>query len=119
MAVPFLVALLCAAGRDLEGTTSWLTSSPMVFAGEASFALYLVHELAIVNLLPYMQAAPWLNAAIMVAIALVAAVVLHLGVERPLNRLLRGKSPSVALVDPGAAASPVALGERPDRAIDR
>jgi peptidoglycan/LPS O-acetylase OafA/YrhL len=101
MAVPFLVALLSAAGRDLDGRTSWLTCRPMIFAGEASFALYLVHELVIVNLLPYVHAAPWLNAVTMTAVAFIAAGLLHLVVERPMNRMLRGGARSVAHAVPG------------------
>lgn len=105
MAVPFLVAILAAVHQDLAGKTGWLVSRPMIFAGEASFALYLVHELVIVNVRPYVHAADWMNAAAMVAVAGAAAICLHLAVERPANRLLRGGGRSLALARPAAVAN--------------
>ncbi|MGY1604687.1 acyltransferase family protein [Geodermatophilus sp. SYSU D00815] len=100
----FLVVVLAAADRDLAGRTGWLTSRPLVFAGEASFALYLVHELVIVNLRAHLHGPAWAQAAALLAVAAAAAVALHLAVERPVNRLLRGGSASVALAPPAAAA---------------
>lgn len=44
MAFPFLVAILAAAGRDLQEQKGWLTNRWLVFGGEASFTLYLVHS---------------------------------------------------------------------------
>lgn len=110
MAVPFLVVLLWAAGRDLQERPGWLRSRALVFAGEASFALYLVHELVIINL-TWLATPAWVTALIMVAVALAGAVALHLAVERPFNKLLRGRSrPATAAPAGGqgpASARPV------------
>ncbi len=85
---------------DLEGRRGWLTSRALVFAGEASFALYLVHEVVILNLKDHLDVNGWVAAGVMLAVSCLAAVVLHLAVERPFNTLLRGRSPSVALASP-------------------
>jgi peptidoglycan/LPS O-acetylase OafA/YrhL len=92
LAGPFLLVILWGAGRDLRGRGGWLTARWMVFAGEASYAFYLVHELVLVNLRDHLDAAPLLDALVILAAAAAGAVVLHLGVEKPLNRLLRGRS---------------------------
>ena len=72
----------------------------MIFAGEASFALYLVHETVILNLRGVLSQPAWVNAAVIVAVSAFAAVALHLLVERPMNRLIRGGRNSVALAEP-------------------
>lgn len=102
MPLPFLLVLLWAAGRDLEGKRGWLRSRALVFAGEASFALYLVHELVIINLAPHVWGlgAPWVVALVLAATAGALAVLLHLAVERPFNDLLRGRSRSTSLAPP-------------------
>jgi peptidoglycan/LPS O-acetylase OafA/YrhL len=105
MAVPFLVVLLSAAGLDLRDKPGWLRSRALIFGGEASFALYLVHELAIINL-SWLETSAWIQAVIMVAVSMVGAVALHLAVERPFNKLLRGRSTSVALAPPAELADP-------------
>jgi peptidoglycan/LPS O-acetylase OafA/YrhL len=104
MAVPFLVVLLSAADRDLREVPGWLRSRVLVFGGEASFALYLVHELAIINL-TWLATPVWMTALIMVAVSVAGAVALHLTVERPFNKLLRGRSTSVALAPPSEVAA--------------
>jgi peptidoglycan/LPS O-acetylase OafA/YrhL len=96
MAGPFLVLILHAAGRDLKGAPGWLASPALVFAGEASYAFYLVHELVIVNLARAVP--PGLpSVALITVLAAVGAVALHMLIERPCNRLLRDRSPSLAL----------------------
>lgn len=118
MPLPFLLVLLSAAARDLDGKTGWLRSRALVFAGEASFALYLVHELVIVNLAPYLWGVgpQWVIALLIAAIAGALAVLLHLVVERPCNKLLRGRSRSVALAPPEALAHDAAEAEAVGRA---
>ncbi|SFT33809.1 Peptidoglycan/LPS O-acetylase OafA/YrhL, contains acyltransferase and SGNH-hydrolase domains [Geodermatophilus amargosae] len=100
VAVPFLLVVLHMTGRDLDGRSGWLPSRVLVFAGEASFAFYLVHELVIVNLAPVLPDARAVQVAVISAAAVVAAVMLHLVVERLCNRLLRDRSPSLALATP-------------------
>ncbi len=89
LAVPFVAALLAAAGRDVAGTHGWLQRRWLVLAGEASFAFYLVHELVIVNLHQLHLPGP-ARALIITAVAFAAAAVLHGLVERPANRWIRG-----------------------------
>lgn len=96
LAPVFLYAILAAAGRDTEGRPGWLRHRVLVFAGEASFAFYLVHQLVIVNLL-HVSADPHIDLGVCFLVSVVAALALHLVVERPSNRLLRGASRSVAL----------------------
>ncbi|MGY1805885.1 acyltransferase family protein [Blastococcus sp. SYSU D00669] len=96
----FLVLLLAAVARDLRGDAGWLTGRYAVFAGEASFALYLVHELVIINLKPVLPLSAPLVVGVMLLAAAVCAVALHLLVERPCNALLRGRSRSIALAPP-------------------
>jgi peptidoglycan/LPS O-acetylase OafA/YrhL len=103
MPLPFLLVLLSAAARDLADRGGWLPSRALVFAGEASFALYLVHELVIINMSPMLFSyidRPALVAVALAGIACAAAVALHLAVERPCNMLLRGRKRSVALAPP-------------------
>ncbi|WP_141233870.1 acyltransferase family protein [Geodermatophilus saharensis] len=99
-AVPFLLVVLHAARRDLDGRRGWLTSRTVVFAGEASFAFYLVHELTVLNLRDLVPGPVAGRVAVIVVVATTAAVVLHLAVERPCNRWLRDRAPSVALASP-------------------
>ncbi|SDP69497.1 Peptidoglycan/LPS O-acetylase OafA/YrhL, contains acyltransferase and SGNH-hydrolase domains [Klenkia soli] len=106
MAVLFLGVILWAQDRDRRDVPGWLRSRALVFAGEASFAFYLVHELVIVNLVGHLPGPGWLQAAVMLLLGAVAAVVLHLGVEKPANRWIRGGSRSRALVPVADVADP-------------
>lgn len=100
LAVPFLSALLCAALADLRGAPGWLTRPWLVFAGELSFAFYLVHELVIVNFRPHLTTHPVVNVAVVVTLSLGSALALHLLIERPANRLLRGRPRPSSRPDP-------------------
>jgi len=100
VAGPFLLLILHMASRDIEEKPGWLTRRALVFAGEVSFAFYLVHELVIVNFLPLLPDRALVQVSVMTVAAVVAAVLLHLLVERPCNRLLRDRTPSVALAAP-------------------
>jgi peptidoglycan/LPS O-acetylase OafA/YrhL len=102
VAGPFLVLILHMAGRDIAGRPGWLQWRALVFAGEVSFAFYLVHELVIVNLIPLLPDRALLQVTVMSVVAVLAAVALHLLVERPCNRWLRDRAPSLALADPPA-----------------
>jgi peptidoglycan/LPS O-acetylase OafA/YrhL len=106
MAVPFLLLILQLALRDLEQHRGWLQSRCFVFAGEVSFAFYLVHELLIVNLREHVPAGVLPALLVITPLALLAAVTLHLLVERPMNRLLRDRAPSLALAPPRSSVLP-------------
>ena len=100
VAAPFLLLILHMAGRDIEGRPGTLHRRAFVFAGEVSFAFYLVHELVIVNLLPLLPGGALVQVVVMATVAVLAAVLLHLLVERPCNRRLRDRVPSLALATP-------------------
>lgn len=100
LAGPFLVVILCTARRDTEAVGGWLRSPTMVFAGEASFALYLTHETVLLNLPPVLELPAWIEVAAVLVACGAAAVALHLWVERPANRALRDRGGSIALADP-------------------
>ncbi|GAA4974091.1 acyltransferase [Kineococcus glutinatus] len=84
------------------GGSTWLTSRPAIFTGEASFAFYLVHEMAIVNMRGHVPGGV-AGAALITLVAAAAAATLHLFVERPCNKLLRDRARSIALAPPHVA----------------
>ncbi|WP_051341740.1 acyltransferase family protein [Pseudonocardia spinosispora] len=96
LAIPFLILLLASSVTADMGTgRRWLARTPLVRLGEWSFALYLVHE-------PLFQVTQrwgwWGNGAvtdltIFLLCATGLAAVLHYGVERPAERLLRRVAP--------------------------
>jgi peptidoglycan/LPS O-acetylase OafA/YrhL len=96
LVVPFTMLILWLAMSDLTSPRGpvhpWL-----LFAGEASFAFYLVHEVVIVNLRELVPVPGPVQAVLMLVVACLAAAALHLVVERPANRALRDRSRSVAL----------------------
>lgn len=94
------VVLLAAARRDVEGRAGLLRHRAVVLAGEASFSFFLVHELVILNVAPHLRTGSAVTVAVLLVLGCAAALVLHVGVERPLNRRLRGGGRSVALAPP-------------------
>jgi peptidoglycan/LPS O-acetylase OafA/YrhL len=85
------VALAATASADLSRRPGPLGHRALVYAGQASFAFYVVHELVIVNLRHAGLHGP-AGAAAMLLAAAVAAVALHELVERPAQRRLsRGR----------------------------
>ena len=59
-----------------------------------------MHELTIVNLIPLLPDRALVQVPVMSAVAVLAAALLHLFVERPFNRRLRDRAPSLALASP-------------------
>jgi peptidoglycan/LPS O-acetylase OafA/YrhL len=92
LVLPFLGLLLAAAASDVAGRPSWLTHRWMIYAGQLSFAFYLVHELVIVNLRRSLALHGPSAAALYLAVAALAAIALHHLVELPCQRLLRDKT---------------------------
>ena len=81
---------------DLEGRRSILRWRWAVYAGEVSFAFYLVHELVIMNLAAlvgdggtHVQRVAYPVLAL--ALSTVAAIALHHGVERPAQKWIRAR----------------------------
>lgn len=105
MVLPFALVVLAAAVADAQGVRSVLQRRALTYAGEVSFAFYLVHELVILNLSAvvgpggtFLRGVMWCGVALVIASGL--AVALHEGVERPMMRvirraLLKGDRPSV------------------------
>jgi peptidoglycan/LPS O-acetylase OafA/YrhL len=96
--LPFLLILILGAVTlDVNGIPSWICARPMLRLGEWSFALYLVHK----PIFLLTQQWNWWNQATgafgdvagffgFCALTVGAAALLYYGVERPLERALRG-----------------------------
>jgi peptidoglycan/LPS O-acetylase OafA/YrhL len=81
------LALAAAATADMRRVPGLLPSRALVYAGQVSFAFYVVHELVIVNLRRAGLHGP-AGAAAMLLVTALAAVALHELVERPAQRML-------------------------------
>ncbi len=88
-ALTFLAVVVWAAQRDLDGADGLLTKRALVFAGEVSFAFYLVHELVLLNVAHVTGLDGWAADVVLVPSAVLAALLLHAVVERPCERRLR------------------------------
>jgi peptidoglycan/LPS O-acetylase OafA/YrhL len=90
----FAALIVAAASRELSGHSHLLRARPLVFLGESSFALYLVHQL-VLRTVNWRHLSPSLHGPSValfgsfLAVALVVAATLHLLVERPVERVLR------------------------------
>lgn len=93
----FLLLVLAAATTDLAGRPGLLTSRFLIYAGQVSFGFYLVHELVLVNVAPFLAAGPSSKVAafgvagIIFAACFLLAMALHEWVEKPLQRLIRDR----------------------------
>lgn len=94
MALPFLAVIVTAAHSDLQERRGWLPSAPLIYAGQVSYAFYLVHELVILNLPARLP--QWQFALLALAVSAIVAAVLHHGVELPAQRGLRRFAPKAA-----------------------
>jgi exopolysaccharide production protein ExoZ len=87
-------ALLVWGALQLETVLPDRLSRPLVFLGDASYALYLTHFLAMLEATQFGVA----NQLDLIAVALVVGVAAHLRIERPLlelsRRLLTQRAPS-------------------------
>lgn len=83
-----VLAIMRYAGLALErggdASPSWL-----VTLGDQSFALYMIHFIVMTTMLNTFAFRGWLALAVMVAVSMTAAALLHIGVERPAERVLR------------------------------
>lgn len=85
--VAALIVILSAAGRDLTGGWPWLRRPALIYFGRISFAIYLVHEIVIVNAVRILGIGP-LAAFISLFVSTCLAMALHHAVEIPANRLV-------------------------------
>jgi peptidoglycan/LPS O-acetylase OafA/YrhL len=96
--LPFLGVIAAAATSDIAGRSSWLTNRWAIYAGEVSFAFYLVHLLVIGLLQTQLSASGFFGSVLCLIVSIIAAVALHHGVERPAERRLRGARPMPPVV---------------------
>ena len=101
----FLSLIFLVAQRDLDRPDGLLTNRWLVYAGQVSFAFYLVHELIIINI-AHAGLRGWPLDPVAFLASVVAAVALHHLVERPCEKRLRG-------IQLRGAAGRVAVAERP------
>ena len=95
--LPLLFAMLIAAAaqRDIAGVPSLLRSQPMVWLGQWSYALYLVHAsiiYALINAIGVRSYSPLLNVVWLGGITVVcvaASAALYYVIEHPLENRLR------------------------------
>jgi peptidoglycan/LPS O-acetylase OafA/YrhL len=85
--LPFAALIVAAASADLVATRSWLTSRPMTYAGELSFAFYIIQYPVLLEVHKHVTR-PWPATLIALAATIGASVALHHVVERPVQRLI-------------------------------
>jgi peptidoglycan/LPS O-acetylase OafA/YrhL len=99
--LPFCLLILAYAQRDVDAPGSTFWSSPkVVWLGAVSFCFYLVHQL-VLRVFAVEAGPEWLAAStgvrslkvigLVLVVSLVAAWLLHECVEKPCERLLRGR----------------------------
>jgi exopolysaccharide production protein ExoZ len=83
----------------------------LLFLGDASYALYLVHPIALALprwLFPHLiepETHPWLYAAMLLFLAIAASIVVYVAFERPTTQVLqKGIKVLVARTIPGSSA---------------
>lgn len=109
--VPVLLVIAALATAELAGRSLRLASRGMIWAGQISYAFYLVHSPVIDLLDHHLPVAGVMLLSLPLVLA--AACALHYAVERPLERLIRGtNSVVVAGVTPQRELSGIAPGGR-------
>lgn len=108
--LPGLALLISAAAvHELDGAPTWLAAKPLVRLGEWSFALYLIHDL-LLRAAAHVEWT-WLPTPVLISFSVAAAIilsaVLHVGIERPAERWLRGR---IRRSDPQVRAKPTSVG---------
>ncbi len=93
--IPFTLTIAAAARADIQGEPSPFRNRYIVYLGEISFALYLVHEIVIFSADHFLKTHQLLipvtlHAGLVLAMSVVAAVLLHECVEKPGVKLLSG-----------------------------
>lgn len=91
---PFFALLIAAAAAaDLDDRPGLLRSRPLVYAGEISYAFYIIQYPLLVEALR-LGHTPVRSSLIALALTVAAAVALHHLVERPFQRLLTVRRPT-------------------------
>ncbi|AYV33070.1 O-acetyltransferase OatA (plasmid) [Streptomyces sp. ADI95-16] len=91
---PLAVLIAAVARRDIEGRSTWMAGRPMQWLGEASYAVFLLNLLVLMNLHPLLGAPAWGTAAgilyhvATLALTVVLARLVYVLVERSAMRRL-------------------------------
>jgi peptidoglycan/LPS O-acetylase OafA/YrhL len=85
----FLPAIVFGAQRDLDRPNGLLTHRWLVYAGELSFAFYLVHELVMLNLTHALNVHGARADPILIVATCAGALALHHLIERPCELFIR------------------------------
>jgi exopolysaccharide production protein ExoZ len=89
-----------AAALAMSASGTDVKSRPLLLVGDASYAIYLTHTIAMIalpSLVAAGMASPSQNAAIMLAVVAVCVaigIIVHVAIERPIGRRLRRFAPS-------------------------
>jgi peptidoglycan/LPS O-acetylase OafA/YrhL len=94
----FLAVIVMAAQWDLRRPAGWLASRPFIYAGEVSFAFYLVHQITMVNIARWVGHGGAEVALLSLVASCVAAVALHHVIELPFQRVIRGRKSAAASI---------------------
>ncbi|WP_432834168.1 acyltransferase family protein [Dactylosporangium sp. CA-092794] len=92
--IPFALLITALAARDVTGAPSFWRRPIMVYLGEISFAMYLLHQIVLRYIQKFLHANDWptLKAAAValaiVAISIAASAVMYRVVEKPLTKRL-------------------------------
>ncbi len=92
--LPFAMLIATAAGSDIAGRRGLLTQRWLAYLGQVSYAFYLVHELVILNLNPFIgplvtsRTRGFIAMLALWCVALGCAAVLHHLVEKPAQRFI-------------------------------
>jgi peptidoglycan/LPS O-acetylase OafA/YrhL len=87
----WLAVIVLAAQSDIANRAGPLRLRPLVYAGEVSYAFYLVHQFVLLHLSADLGLGKKV-ALLSLVTAAVFAIALHHVVERPMQRLILGKS---------------------------
>jgi len=109
--IPFGILIVSAAKADLSGRRSVVAGSTMVTLGTWSYAFYLIHDLLIITVRPYLEPlvlSPLTGVAAAAGLfvaSIALAAVLFKYVERPAEKWLRGDKPRLMLEVAGGGSA--------------
>ena len=107
----FALLIVTAAQRDLAGETGWLHHPWLIKLGQWSFALYLIHDLALRAFMPLLTGPwAWPLAILVLVLAQALAAAAYEWYERPVERYIRSlghqKESTIATTTPATSSNP-------------
>lgn len=114
----FALLSIAMARSDVEGRTTFLRAPVLQWAGDCSFALYLIHELVIINVMPLVgpvssraEGLAWAGAVL--GLSILAAVAIHHLWEKPWQLAILGwwkrRHPRIPASPPPVVEAPPAV----------